>query len=91
MTRDDRNNNSLIIEYQFFHHSHERTKINAKIVWSDHPNNHKDWLDEELQPFNSMGGLVLEIVATKDIKEGEEGKRTTKSIFVYYLLKDDIL
>ena len=44
------------------------------MIWSDHPNNRKEWLDEYLEPFNAMGGLIVEIVATKDIKEGEEGK-----------------
>jgi len=55
----------------YINHAQE-DKVNAKMVWSDHPNNHNDWLDEVLKPFNKMGGLVLEIVATKDIKEGEE-------------------
>merc|ERR1719464_177600 len=55
----------------YINHS-QKEKVNAKMVWSDHPNNHKDWLDEELKSFNPMGGLVIEIVATKNIKEGEE-------------------
>ncbi|MGK3740744.1 MAG: hypothetical protein ACI90V_007594 [Bacillariaceae sp.] len=70
----------------YINHGSSKEKVNAKMVWSDHPNNHKDWLYEELQPFNAMGGLVLEIVATKDIKEGEEGKRTAESIlFTIYI------
>eukprot|EP00537_Pseudo-nitzschia_pungens_P000950 CAMPEP_0172359572 /NCGR_PEP_ID=MMETSP1060-20121228/3762_1 /TAXON_ID=37318 /ORGANISM="Pseudo-nitzschia pungens, Strain cf. cingulata" /LENGTH=661 /DNA_ID=CAMNT_0013081281 /DNA_START=149 /DNA_END=2134 /DNA_ORIENTATION=- len=56
----------------YINHAPSKDKVNAKMVWSEHPENHRDWLDEVLQPFNKMGGLVIEIVATKDIEEGEE-------------------
>eukprot|EP00536_Pseudo-nitzschia_multiseries_P005417 jgi/Psemu1/238495/estExt_Genewise1.C_1010083 len=56
----------------YINHAPSKDKVNAKMVWSEHPENHRDWLDEVLQPFNKMGGLVIEIVATKDIDDGEE-------------------
>uniref|UniRef100_A0A7S4AHG7 SET domain-containing protein n=1 Tax=Pseudo-nitzschia australis TaxID=44445 RepID=A0A7S4AHG7_9STRA len=56
----------------YINHAPSNDKINAKMEWSKHPENQLDWLDEELQAFNAMGRLVIEIVATKDIKEGEE-------------------
>ena len=49
---------------------------NAKLVWSDHPNNHKHWfgMDPEIliEEGNRHLGLLMEIVAIKDIEEGEE-------------------
>jgi len=49
---------------------------NAKIVWSKHPNHQKTWLEldptELLDEEHMYLGLLIEIVATKDIKEGEE-------------------
>jgi len=53
-------------------------KPNAEMVWSDHPSNQKDWFEldpmELVSPDNAYFGLMMEIVATKDIKEGEESK-----------------
>ena len=46
------------------------------MAWSDHPNNHKHWFD--LNPASLISdenrhlGLLMEVVATKDIAEGEE-------------------
>ena len=49
---------------------------NAKMVWSSHPNHHKHWYDlspeQLIEEGNNYIGLLMEIVATKDIKEGEE-------------------
>jgi hypothetical protein len=49
---------------------------NAKMVWSSHPNNHKHWFDlsaiQLLDSTNQHLGLMMEIVAIKDIQEGEE-------------------
>jgi len=56
----------------YINHAPSKDKINAKMVWSDHVENQIDWLEEELKPYNALGRLVVEIVATKDIKEGEE-------------------
>lgn len=56
----------------YINHAPSKDEVNAKMVWSEHRNNNLDWLNEELQSFNAMGRLVIEIVATKDIKEGEE-------------------
>ena len=59
--------------FGFVNHSPEP---NAKLVWSDHPNNKLHWLD--LKPKllhreeNEHLGLMMEVVATKDIAEGEE-------------------
>lgn len=51
-------------------------KPNAKLVWSDHPSNNKHWFELEpeelLSPDNAYYGLLFEIVALKDISEGEE-------------------
>lgn len=51
-------------------------KPNAKLVWSEHPNNHLHWFklspEELIEEGNRYVGLMMEVVATKDIKEGEE-------------------
>lgn len=51
-------------------------KPNAKMVWSDHPSNQKDWFDldpmELVTPDHVYLGLLMEIVATEDIEEGQE-------------------
>jgi len=56
----------------YINHAPSKDKVNAKMVWSEHDENNDEWLDYPLQPFADMGSLVVEIVATKDIKEGEE-------------------
>lgn len=49
---------------------------NAKLVWSDHPSNSKIWFETEPEELISEEhqqiGLLMEIVALKDIEEGEE-------------------
>lgn len=49
---------------------------NAKLVWSDHPSNSKFWFEMEPEELISEEhqhiGLLMEIVAIKDIREGEE-------------------
>jgi hypothetical protein len=56
--------------------NHSKERVNAKLVWSDHPDNHKDWfqLDPEvlIDDTHSYLGLLMEIVATKEISEGDE-------------------
>jgi len=56
----------------YINHAPSKDKINAKMVWSEHPANQVGWFEEPLDPFNAIGRLVIEIVATKDIEEGEE-------------------
>jgi len=57
----------------FINHSPEP---NAKLVWSDHPNNHKHWFEEDpetlVEDGNQHLGLLMEVIALKEIKEGEE-------------------
>lgn len=57
----------------FINHSKEP---NAKMVWSNHPAHQKHWLNLEpwelLHNENMYIGLVMEIVALRDIEEGEE-------------------
>ncbi len=57
----------------FINHSPEP---NAKLIWSDHPNNHKHWFELHpgvlIEEGNSHLGLVMEVVALKEIQEGEE-------------------
>lgn len=49
---------------------------NAKLVWSNHPNHQKMWMhlepEELLQDEYKNIGLVMEIVALRDIEKGEE-------------------
>jgi len=59
--------------FNFINHSPEP---NAKLVWSDHPKNRVDWFNfkpkELLEDDITHLGLMMEVVATKDIPEGEE-------------------
>jgi hypothetical protein len=56
--------------------NHSSKEPNAKLVWSEHPNNHLHWFklapEELIEEANRYVGLMMEVVATKDIKEGEE-------------------
>lgn len=56
--------------------NHSKEKVNARMVWSDHPNNQKRWFDVPPHDLISSGhrylGLMMEIIATKEIKEGDE-------------------
>lgn len=60
------------------HASKTSGKINAKLRWSDHHTNHgKQWLDSSfsLDQFWKMqypGSLILDVVALRNISEGEE-------------------
>ncbi|CAB9505826.1 Guanylate cyclase [Seminavis robusta] len=49
---------------------------NAKLVWSTHPGHQRHWYDmspEELLTMETMYiGLLIEVVALRDIEEGEE-------------------
>jgi hypothetical protein len=49
---------------------------NAKLVWSDHPAHHKAWFAlnpmDLVEPENTHLGLLVEVVALRDIEEGEE-------------------
>lgn len=51
-------------------------KPNAKLVWSSHPGNMKQWFELEPEDLaekeNTYFGLMMEVVATRDIEEGEE-------------------
>jgi hypothetical protein len=51
-------------------------KPNAKLVWSDHPSHHSHWLtlspEELMEEGNRYLGLLMEVVAIKDIEEGDE-------------------
>jgi hypothetical protein len=56
--------------------NHSKEKANAKMIWSKHGNNHKHWFhmgpDRLVEDGNRHLGLLMEIVATKPIAEGEE-------------------
>jgi len=60
------------------HASKKSRKINAKLQWSTHHMNHgTQWLDSSLtlDQFWKMqypGSLILDVVALRDIREGEE-------------------
>ena len=58
----------------YINHAPSKDKVNAKMIWSDHAKNKLDMLQEYLPSFTDIGSLVVEIVATRDIEEGEEGK-----------------
>lgn len=57
--------------------NHSKEKVNAMLIWSQHPNNKfSQWSQKDpdtlINETQSYLGLVMEIVATKDIAEGEE-------------------
>ena len=62
----------------YINHAPSKDKINAKMIWSEHAENRKDLFEEPLPSFLSIGALVVEIVATRDIEEGEEGEIWSK-------------
>ena len=47
---------------------------NAKLRWSEHPYHESDWLNSTLEEMKSRTrtGLMFDIVATRDIRRGEE-------------------
>lgn len=51
-------------------------KANVKLQWSKHPKVESEWFEKAPQDFLSEDmlhlGLVMEVVATRDISEGEE-------------------
>ena len=58
----------------YINHAPSKDKVNAKMIWSEHAENRLDVLEEEIDGFLDVGSLVVEIVATREIKEGEESK-----------------
>lgn len=68
---------------------------NAKLAWSDHPSHRRDWFDVDpldlLDEDHSYLGLMMEVVATEDIEEGQEifidyGKEWSEGTFFLLLL-----
>eukprot|EP00529_Nitzschia_sp_RCC80_P012381 CAMPEP_0113482576 /NCGR_PEP_ID=MMETSP0014_2-20120614/22991_1 /TAXON_ID=2857 /ORGANISM="Nitzschia sp." /LENGTH=573 /DNA_ID=CAMNT_0000376099 /DNA_START=131 /DNA_END=1848 /DNA_ORIENTATION=+ /assembly_acc=CAM_ASM_000159 len=60
----------------YINHNSDKSKVNAKMVWSDHPSNRKEWFnippEEMLRTGSDYIGLLMELVATKDIEEDDE-------------------
>ena len=58
----------------FINHNEDKSKVNARLQWSTLTNHHDDWLS--LSPEEVMSkttaGLMMDFVAIRDIKEGEE-------------------
>lgn len=55
--------------------NHSKKSPNVKVQWSKHPMHHSHWLTLPMQQFWQMdypGGLILDIVALRDIQPGEE-------------------
>lgn len=56
--------------------NHDSHNYNAELQWSSSTLFNKDWLDTSLDEIKTMSlqqtGLLLEIVATQDIKKGQE-------------------
>jgi hypothetical protein len=56
--------------------NHDNEKANAQLVWSKHSQHQPHWLETNPKELGSPDyqylGLVMELVATKDINEGEE-------------------
>jgi hypothetical protein len=54
--------------------NHNQTKANVKIQWSRLPNHRKDWLERTPEDIaaEAHAGLIMELVATRDIHPGEE-------------------
>ena len=56
--------------------NHSKDKVNAKLVWSNHPMHQKEWfklpVEDLIAKENAYLGLLMEVVATQDIAEGEE-------------------
>ena len=56
--------------------NHSQEKPNVKLVWSKHSHHMSQWFDKEpeelVEDEYSYIGLLMELVATRDIKKGEE-------------------
>jgi SET domain len=55
--------------------NHSREKANVRWQWSHHSMHHADWLDlsvDELVEVSKPGGIILEVVAIRNIEPGEE-------------------
>jgi hypothetical protein len=54
--------------------NHNATGFNAKLRWSNLPSHHADWLKRTPEDLmkDDHAGLVMELVATRDIARGEE-------------------
>jgi len=71
--------NMLIFPYgqgvNLINHPPTHAKPNVYLRWSNHPLHHASWLDLDLDAFWKVakpGGLILEVVALRDIAQGEE-------------------
>lgn len=54
--------------------NHDQDKYNAELRWSDLPYHQSDWLNRPARELIDLDhtGLIMEFVATRDIKPGEE-------------------
>lgn len=54
--------------------NHNKTRVNSRLQWSKHPHHRSEWLSRspiELEK-ETHAGLLMELVATRDIQPGEE-------------------
>ena len=58
----------------FINHHHDQGNINAKIQWSSLSNHETEWMNDSAETVLNQvrAGLIMEFVATRDVKEGEE-------------------
>ena len=67
--------------FGLINHNSNKSKINVELRWStNHMNHATQWLDEDitLEQFFIIyfpGSTIIEAVATRDIREGEEVRR----------------
>jgi hypothetical protein len=55
--------------------NHSRDHPNVELMWSYHPMHHHTWLDLPYDQYATMdypGGLILDVIALRDIQDGEE-------------------
>ena len=53
----------------------DKNKVNARILWSTSKHHRKDWENDSLEDIlnvNHGAGLMLDLVATKNIEQGDE-------------------
>eukprot|EP00804_Cyclotella_cryptica_P030083 CCRYP_020715-RA/>CCRYP_020715-RA protein AED:0.33 eAED:0.33 QI:0/0.66/0.5/1/0.66/0.5/4/413/753 len=71
--------NSSVVLFPYSHHvayiNHHSTEFNARLQWAKNFSFHnEDWLYKDVTFLDQQwrAGLMLEFIATRDIKEGEE-------------------
>jgi hypothetical protein len=68
--------------------NHSKKRANIRIMWSKRGTRHPEWLNQPVKEWGETthAGLAFEFVATRDIREGDEVRISTRRDVCCFIL-----